>query len=534
MKGIKFSIHALEPILATSFQGDPNSDVSYSYIPGSMIRGAVIGRYLRHYQLRELDLNDTQVQQLFFDETKTLYLNAYLESNDEGKRTLPVPLSWFKDKDASLPKADSTGFMQIYDRAIEYDLSDEENITLKNLEQKFCTLKRKTVTLYSEKRRINIHNFRNRQKGTATKEQGEIFRYDALDSEQTFQTAILCKDPELIKILQKLLPESANLWLGGSQSAGYGKTEIRNIQQLSTDWCEIEIKANKRFNHEKLTITLLSDTILRDQCGQVTANAHLIKLELEEILSHDLPNVKIYANSIIVGGFNRKWGLPLPQVPALSAGSVVVFEDVSLTSEQIEHLEFFGIGERRNEGYGRVAINWTDEAKLSAIQPNTTENEQVHLESTSQNLANLILDRIYRQRLEKQLMNKLGEADTKIINSGSITNSQLSRLLLVAIKGLSNNSFDTVKEFLNPENLTKKARDQLQSARMDNGNSLYDTIQNWLNTPKSWITNPQDVEVILNSSFQRNVNDETGIQLVNEYTLRLIMATAKRAMKEKN
>ncbi|MHC5770604.1 MAG: hypothetical protein ACYTXI_34490 [Nostoc sp.] len=36
MKTITFSLHTQQPLLATSFQGDPNSDVSYNYIPGSI------------------------------------------------------------------------------------------------------------------------------------------------------------------------------------------------------------------------------------------------------------------------------------------------------------------------------------------------------------------------------------------------------------------------------------------------------------------------------------------------------------------
>jgi CRISPR-associated protein Csx10 len=47
MKAITFLLHTQQPILATSLQGDPNSDVSHDYILGSMIRGALIGRYLR-------------------------------------------------------------------------------------------------------------------------------------------------------------------------------------------------------------------------------------------------------------------------------------------------------------------------------------------------------------------------------------------------------------------------------------------------------------------------------------------------------
>ncbi|NJK73166.1 MAG: hypothetical protein HC942_02095 [Microcoleus sp. SU_5_6] len=70
MKAITFSLHTKQPLLATSFQGDPNSDVSCSYIPGSMIRGAIIGRYLKHHNLSELDLENEEIQSLFFDSKK--------------------------------------------------------------------------------------------------------------------------------------------------------------------------------------------------------------------------------------------------------------------------------------------------------------------------------------------------------------------------------------------------------------------------------------------------------------------------------
>lgn len=97
MKAVVFSLHAQQPLLATSFQGDPNSDVSFSYIPGSMIRGALIGRYMRQEGLNDLDLDDAKVQQLFFDSDQTRYLNAYLEDS-AGQRTLLTPKSWFREK----------------------------------------------------------------------------------------------------------------------------------------------------------------------------------------------------------------------------------------------------------------------------------------------------------------------------------------------------------------------------------------------------------------------------------------------------
>jgi CRISPR-associated protein Csx10 len=66
-----------------------------------MIRGAIIGRYMKQHHFSELDLTNDEVKRLFFDANSTRYLNAYLLSQ-EKKRTLPLPLSWFKDKDAEL------------------------------------------------------------------------------------------------------------------------------------------------------------------------------------------------------------------------------------------------------------------------------------------------------------------------------------------------------------------------------------------------------------------------------------------------
>jgi CRISPR-associated protein Csx10 len=533
MKGITCSLHTIEPILATSFQGDPNSDVSYSYIPGSMIRGAVISRYLRHHKLSELDLNDVTVRGLFFDETKTIYLNAYLLSK-EGKRTLPVPLSWFKDKDAKLPEPDERGSMPIYDRAIEYELPNED-ITPKRVEQNFCTVCDQSVVLYSEKRRINIHHFRNRKKGKGIKEQGEIFRYDALDAGQTFQAVILCQDKDLLDIIQRLIPDKTNIWLGGSQSAGYGKTQIKDIKSLSDNWREVDNPFENRANGKKLNITLLSDIILRNEWGQAVADGNLIKAAIEETLGINLAQPKsvvIYGGSTLIGGFNRKWGLPLPQLPALSAGSVVVLEGVGLTSDEIQHIEFYGIGERRNEGFGRVAVKWLNEEELQATKPGKNNIVQPSLEESSRPIATLMTTRILRQRLEKKLIKKLGESDTYIGNLDAISNSQLSRLWLAAREGLITGSFSPVEELLNPDNLTKNAREQFQNTKMKKGNSLHNQVVDWINNPLTWLINPQELEVTITPDIKEGLTHNSENPILIEYTLRLIMAVAKRAIKE--
>ena len=536
MKAIPFLLQTQQPLLATSFQGDPNSDVSYSFIPGSMIRGAIIGRYMKQHDLSELDLTKDEVNRLFFNINSTRYLNAYLQSH-EGKRTLPVPRSWFKEKDTEL--IDEFSEIRVYDFSVD---REEELENYKLISEGFWTKERGCVRLYKEKRRINIHNQRDRKKGRSTqiKGEGEIFRYEAIDAGQTFQAVILCSSEAEAILLRELLHISPDIWLGGSQSAGYGHIKIKIDDSKCHDtWHEVSTPAAQRINHENLTITLLSDLILRDDWGQyavippsaqhqVTAP---ITKELEKILCVKLQPQMSFSSSTLIGGFNRKWGLPIPQVPALAAGSVFVFENISITPEQIQQLETQGIGERRVEGFGRVVVNWLEEADFQAKQPPdpTKNSSQPTLkQEASRILAAQMAERLLLQKLEQALQKQMGYPGIR----GEISNSQLSRLLLVARKALTTGDCDLVLSLLN--NLPANASSQFERARIGT-NSLNKKLDRWLRQPMSWISNPQDLTVRV-AEIERRITDEFAIKnkLAEKYTLRLIMAIAKKAMKEEN
>ena len=174
MRAITFEVRTEQPVLATSFQGDPNSDVSYSYIPGGMIRGSLIGRYLKSNPSENTDIiNDEKIRNLFFN-GKTRYLNAYLFTKGlDQYRTLPTPLSWFKDKGDEIPK-------EIYDLS-GIELKElPKDVSPKKLTDSFCTVSDHTITTYNVNKRINIHNQRHRSRGRSTEETGEIFRYEAI------------------------------------------------------------------------------------------------------------------------------------------------------------------------------------------------------------------------------------------------------------------------------------------------------------------------------------------------------------------
>lgn len=521
MKAIIFSLHTQQPLLATSFQGDPNSDVSYSFIPGSMIRGAIIGHYMKQHQISDLDLSNDEVKRLFFDSSKTQYLNAYLLSQ-EGKRTLPVPRCLFKDKDLELNR--------VYNWSSEQD--QDELKKPKFIGEQYFIKKGDSIILYEEKRRINIHNQRDRQKGRSTQTkvnrktqhregEGEIFRYEAIDAGQKFQAVILCSNDTDAEIINNLLNSSLDIWMGGSQSAGYGHTKIEDLK-LVNNWNEVEIPASDRIERDNFTVTLLSDLILRDEWGQycVIPPSHTNKTpvpltqKLEKVLNTKLKPKFSYASNNIVGGFNKKWGLPLPQVPVLSAGSVFVFDNIDITPEQIQQLETQGIGERRNEGFGRIAINWLTEEYFHLRKSQEKQSDKPVLENEiSFNLAHKMAERLLSQKLEQVLLKEIGRLKIE----GNISNSQLSRVQLVARQALSTGDCKMVLSLL--DNLPTNAKKQLEE---------------WLKNPGLWIPNQHHLTVTV-AGIERSITDKIAREnkLLEKYTLQLIMALTKKAIKEK-
>lgn len=530
MSAIIVTIETQQPLLVTSFQGDPNSDVSYPYIPGSSLRGALIGRYMKKNGLSELDLSDPATNRLFFNAAHTCYLNAYL-CNRDNKRTLPLPYSWFRDKQEELLPEQTIG-------CFDFSLEKTELVTTpKVLGQGFWSNQGGVVEVCQPQRRISVHHQRDRKTGRPNSANGQIFRYEAIAANQTFQAVILCELGD-VETLESLLKDR-RLWLGGSRSAGYGKTKI--TVTVSNTWQEVEKPSDAS---QAITLTFLSPALLRDRWGQPAADTASVKLALEECFSDlSIPDInaeKTFIKRELVGGFNRKWGLPLPQQIAISAGSVITFKNLALTQKQIEQLEAKGLGERRVDGFGRVAINcWNDKtfkARLAGpkrVDAPTDEN-RLSADSLSAALAKTIATNILRQRLEQVLIQETGRNK---LSPNYLSNSQLSRLELAARSGLFQTSFQPVQDFLKIDNLTKIALKQFQRSRVKS-NSFYDQLQEWSDSnPFQWLDshnslNQLTVKVSLNPEIQVAIDDDVGRQLATQYTLRLIMAVAKQAKKE--
>ncbi|MBW4505454.1 MAG: hypothetical protein KME64_02925 [Scytonematopsis contorta HA4267-MV1] len=565
MNIITFLIHTKQPLLATSLQGDPNSDVSHDYILGSMIRGGLIGRYFKQKGIQKSDdILDSKlfpdIKRLFFDDSKTRYLNAY-PVDINRKRTLPTPRSWYKDKTAEFSEDKETS---IYDFSqIPIDERDEE-LSPKLIEEKFCTVSDTDVLFYRVKRRINIHNQRDRKRGRGIDSNGAVFSYDAIDAGQTFQAIILCDSEQDKDTIESVL-QTQDIWLGGSQSAGYGHATIELIPNSNSSEVETDL-TERLWNKTSLTITLLSNTIIRDEYGQCSVEPEALRQAISKILninekSLEFENNSIYSSTIIVGGFNRTWGLPLPQTPAFTAGSVFVFKPFAYELKKIQELEEQGIGERRVEGFGRVVFNWLKEeseyqAKLSKSKPDNS-SAMIEAEPLSQDSLK-IAGNIALRNLRKKLDNLLLKAvSTTEIQRKEISNSQLSRLMIINRQVLSQLEVEQTKiaserknivEIIAPiksllQNLPANARSQFERTRLKNLDKRFDEqINEWLKSPQSWIneswiSDPQTRNLLDNgqpfikiAGVPKRIDDYLAL----EYTLRLIIAIVKKTIKEKN
>jgi CRISPR-associated protein Csx10 len=330
------------------------------------------------------------------------------------------------------------------------------------------------------------------------------------------------------------IKENDNIWLGGSQSAGYGHIKISEIKFHETlDEVGENQSLENRLESEYLQITLLSDMILQNEYGQYVVEAPIQLLaESLDIEPEQLKLQKCFMSSTLIGGFNKKWGLPLPQVPAIASGSVFVFKSLSLDLQRVKDLEFYGLGERTVEGFGRVIINWLNldnttefSTTLPKSEPSSTDPPKLPTGSKSAELAKEMAKRLFCQKLDEKLRQKV--SGFKI--EGNISNSQLSRLMIVARKALNdpklgnNPNRQQVTELL--DNLPSHARDQFEYAKIGN-QSLEQKIKEWISNPSGWI----DISPVIIAGESYDLSQDEN--LAPKYTLRLIMAIAKKATKE--
>lgn len=406
MKTITYRIRLLEPVLVTQVQsGEENSAIGLPFVPGSALRGAFVDRYRRLFSTADLAA-DPDARRLFFT-GDVCYLHAY--PWQEEMRLVPTPLSWLAEKDEAGTKSP-----QVFDWAVD----DTAMLALpKPVKGLFCSLDENPL-LYTPPVISTVHigltKVDVRGKGNA------VYRYDALPAGEVLAGAVVVQNDADVATLEKVITPG-EVRLGGSHLAGYGRAVIEDVQ-IKRRWPETE--ANKEPATDEVIVTLLSDTIVRGAGGQIDGD---LTAALETALQAAFGSLKLnrsYQHLRPIGGYNRKWSLPLPQAWAIQAGSVFVYQAENLNLAKLNELAQCGIGERRAEGYGRFALNAQCAASFRGRAPVRVSPSAAELSDSSKALAQQMANRRLELLLERQLTALVNTIEFSSIPS----NAQLSRV----------------------------------------------------------------------------------------------------------
>lgn len=433
MSALTFLIELIEPVLVAQAQsGEPNSATSLSFIPGSTVRGAVIAQY------GALDAAAKTAQDLFFNGT-VRYLNAYPAHAGDDKRMLPKPLSWLVEKDDA-DNHEAT----IYDFAVKRKTWEQP---AKPPSGEFYWQGETSVKLGTPEMFVGVHNA-STNPSRKNEDTSQVFRYDALAAGQVFAGVIVSEDETLLrKKIQRLLEQGA-LTMGRSHTAGYGAVRITDVKP-SPIWSEYAPVQLSELFKDRVTLTCLSDVILRRDNGQVDA------------MIRDLvgaPPRESFYRMRLVGGFNRQWGLPLPQAWAIQAGSVFVFDTDKRT--RLEELAETGIGERRAEGFGCIAVNLhtRETYQQSPLEERKVKVKSMALAGDSRKLAERMVNRRLQTKWDRALVREINT----VTNNGKAfkglpSPAQLARVRLAARQAWHSNDLTVIeKHFAGLSKLTQR------------------------------------------------------------------------------
>lgn len=345
---IFYELELKEPVKIGDSQSKYDYEESKLYITGSSVRGAVINKYSKY------DKEENLIRIL----KKAYFYDAYpiYVKDDEKYFSFPTPnifrISKDRDKEENRKyKKDEEGYSVVFD------------IENKDKERKVVRLKKGVFSYYNNDKLYQFdikkdYKFHHSQQ---IKEEN-IFRYESISKGQKFYGIIDVSklDIELKNGVVDLLAKNSILYIGGSRTGGYGKTELKGIEVIK-DFNALQQKLTYLqpdiCNRKDMDIYFLSDAILRDEEHQIISS--FSEQYLNEMLNvESKANIKYEVTPAIITGFNSKWQSNLPQVYGIEKGSVLRIEG-SNELDKDDILKFIKMqhGDRKQDGLGRVIVN---------------------------------------------------------------------------------------------------------------------------------------------------------------------------------
>ena len=388
-------------------QSDTNS--STDYIPGSLLLGASASKYV-------MKNSDKDFNKYFYSDVKFGNLYPAVRHYDDNNKkyvfsyTVPAPRFFAKDK--------NTGEL------FNCVGNSTEGKRKKILKKGYMTADYKHVT---PETKIVYHN------ANIASDEQQLYMQHCLASGQ-FYSGEIYGSKEKIKTIADLF-QKGELYFGRSKTAQYSRCSIYELIPLTRTEKVLTPRGVSAFVLESDVCLMKSGTEtvdLTDLCSVLGVDAK--KLD---------PETSVSVRTI--SGYNAKWNLKKPQFPVFSAGSCLVFRNDALSSDTVE--EYRLIGERQNEGFGRVRF---------ISEANSLDASEYESSANPENESRVISDLI----AEQKNMNIVFELALDKYKEIRLNASQIGRIALMAkeadhcakdryedfVKRLENIKKDVVKE----------------------------------------------------------------------------------------
>ena len=341
------------------------------YITGSAMRGYVITKLVD-------SLNEQEKEELF---TKVYFMNAY-PAKDETC-LLPSPKGFYEDKSEGDDK-----------KRVENVVTDGKDIEgLKRARiGEFASIKDGVITYYSVH---SMGELKKRMYGN------EMYRNEYVDKGYLFAGAIASDSKKILEKIHACL--SNDIHIGSGKGSGMGRCRVTKADDPTQTIPYASYCVDSDIDSE-CYMMLLSPTSMRNEDGEPVG----LNLEhLEEMLGAKGLQIKYCSTSVKkIQGYNRTWNGIIPSMTVYDKGSVFHLTfDGTIKYEKVRELMDKGIGERINEGFGRVLFlkdydSWIYKERGSSLYVETLSDNS---EEKDSQVLNLIARKYYRKAIEEAM-----------------------------------------------------------------------------------------------------------------------------------
>lgn len=341
------------------------------YIPGTALRGALAEVYLAEHGSPD-------------DTFRALFLSEEVQYGDlwpsvEGKGTTLLPATAQACKRYGLKHSESfrDALLDVWANSDDRKKCPECGEPRDRASGYLCSLT--PPESLAPRSRLRVNTAIERSTGTIAREM--LFTQHTLIGQRKaqgrsepilFRGTVRVADPSLKGPLENLL--RVPLFLGSGRSRGLGEVEVKTWAQapagepLAERWRKFNETVQRAGGDRGVryfSLTLLShltlrDNLLRPVLGEITPQHFGLPDTVIWVRYPGSDRPVLFLSAVTVPGWNAALGMPKPDTVALARGSVLLGQcDAGQEQDVLNRLtqiETEGAGERRSEGFGRVAV----------------------------------------------------------------------------------------------------------------------------------------------------------------------------------